>query len=414
MTRSVQEAAFPPDVGDTVAAGGFEVAILLGRGMPLGEQKRTLAEIGQALVARGLVGRVEIAFAEMSAPSLETVLGGLLAEGVSSCVVIPVIVPFDRNLRGWLGRWLSRWTTDGAGAMRIVLADPVDGVADLLAPVASAFTRALPRDDVRVAIKPLKIKAGASRIPDVARVALVCLGPRCVQAGGFEIYDRLRRRFGPHKPDGLNDQPLLCLRTNCQGPCNFAPLVAVQPDNIWYGQLSAEGIDRIADEHFGRGGPPLMEWALMPGARLRHADGSLVEPDLPFSKAAAGDIRIERLFVRKAMAEENALAAFMDIANVGANDDELVSVACALTQRIAVHDATAHRATGLGHHELLAGQGLPLSLASGSTVRLAPGRLHMMMLDVQGPPEPGGQLDLSFTFRRMGRVDVRCFVHAFD
>jgi copper(I)-binding protein/(2Fe-2S) ferredoxin len=248
----------------------------------------------------------------------------------------------------------------------------------------------------------------------VARVALVCLGPRCAQAGGFEIYDRLRRRFGPHRPDGLNDEPLLCLRTNCQGPCNFAPLVAVQPDNIWYGPLSLEGIDRIADEHFGSGGPPLMEWALKPGARLRHADGSLAEPDLPFASAAAGDIRIERLFLRKAMAEENALAAFMDIANVGAQDDELVSVGCALTQRIAVHDATAHRATGLAHQELTAGQGLPLSLASGSSVRLAPGRLHMMLLDVQDPPEPGRQLDLSFTFRRFGRVQVRCFIHAPD
>lgn len=397
-----------------VVAGGFEVAILLGRGMPLGEQKRSLAEIGKELVASGLVQRYEIAFAEMSAPSLETVLSALLAEGIGSCVVIPVIVPFDRNLRGWLGRWLSRWTTDGAGSMRVVLADPVDGVADLLAPVASAFERALSRDDVRVAIKPLKIKAGASRIPDVARVALVCLGPRCAQAGGFEIYDRLRRRFGPHKPEGLDDEPLLCLRTNCQGPCNFAPLVAVQPDNIWYGGLSPEAIDRIADEHLGRGGPPLMQWALKPGERLRRADGSLAEPDLPFAAATAGDIRIERLFVRKAMAEENALAAFMDIENIGANDDELVSIACTLTERVAVHDASAHGGTGLGHQELLTGQGLPLSLASGSTTRLAPGRLHMMMLDVRDLPEPGGQLDLAFSFRRSGRIDVRCSVHASD
>jgi (2Fe-2S) ferredoxin/copper(I)-binding protein len=412
MTILAQDPVFTPGADDPVAAGGFEVAILLGRGMPLREQKRSLAEIGLELVARGLVGRVEIAFAEMSAPSLEAVLSALRAEGVGSCVVIPVIVPFDRNLRGWLGRWLSRWTTDGAGSMRVVLADPVDGVADLLAPVASAFERALPRDDVRDAIKPLKIKAGASRIPDVARVALVCLGPRCAQAGGFDIYDRLRRRFGPHKPDGLNDQPLLCLRTNCQGPCNFAPLVAVQPDNIWYGQLSPEGIDRIADEHFGRGGPPLVQWALKPGARLRDADGSLAEPDLPFVSATVGDIRIERLFVRKAMAEENALAAFMDIENIGANDDELVSIDCALTERVAVHDARAHRTAGHGHHELLAGQGLPLSLAPSSTVRLAPGRLHMMMLDIADLPEPGGQLDLGFNFRRMGRVDVRCFVHA--
>lgn len=383
----------------------FEVVILLGRGMPLGEQRRSLPELGAHLVAGGYATRFEIAFAELSDPPLLSVLEQLRDEGASSCVIVPVIIPFDRNLRGWIGRWVSRWSTDQAGQMRVVFADPVDGAAQLLAGVADAVSRAANHADVRDAIKPLKIKAGASRVPDIARMALVCLGPRCAQAGGIEIYDRLRRRFGPHKPEGLDEDPLLCLSTNCQGPCNFAPLVAVQPENIWYGRLTGAAIDTIADRHFAHGGAPVAPWALQPGERLRLDDGSLAEPDLPFASAAAGSIRIERLFARKAMIEDNALAAFMDIANSGLVADRLLAIDCHLSTRIAVHAAG-------GHDELATGNGLPLAVGERSAVSLRPGQLHVMLLDVAELPDAGAQIDLSFRFEKAGRIDTRCFVHA--
>lgn len=393
-------------------SGSFDVAILLGRGMPLGEQKRTLAELGEALIARGLTSRTEIAFAEMSDPPLEAVLAKLRDEGVRSCVILPVIVPFDRNLKGWIGRWLSRWSSDTAGEMRVVLADPVDGTPALLAPIIATLEKARPALDVRDAIKPLKIKAGASRIPDVSRVALVCLGPRCAQAGGFEIYDKLRRRFGPHKPDDLNEDPLLCLRTNCQGPCNFAPLVAVQPDNIWYGHLTPDAIDEISDKHLAHGGDPVSPWSLKPGERLRQADGALAEPDLPKVDIRHGDVGISGLFLRKAMIEDNALAAFMQISNLGSEEDELIAVDCGLAARVAIHDSTIHLDHVHDHDELHDGEGIPLPLPGSHTVALEPGRLHLMLLDMSEVPDPGSMVNLSLTFKNAGRLNLNPYVHA--
>ncbi|KAF0227351.1 MAG: hypothetical protein FD175_2694 [Beijerinckiaceae bacterium] len=383
----------------------FEVAVLLGRGMPLGEQRRTLDEIGVALVNEGLAERSEIAFAELSDPALSVVLLHLRDEGVRSVVVVPVIIPFDRNLKGWIGRWLSRWSAEEAGAMRVVLADPLDGIADQLSPVRAVIERARLGTDVREAIKPLKIKAGASRIPDVSRVALVCLGPRCAQAGAAVIYDQLRRRFGPHKPDDLQENEVLCLTTNCQGPCNFAPLVGIQPDNIWYGNLTPEALEGIADRHLAQGGEPVSPWAFQPGERLKKTDGALVEPDLPLAAAEAGAIRIRQAFVRKAMVEDNALAGFMEITNLGTFDDMLLAIECCFSARIAIHAAG-------GHDDILAGEGLPLPLAAGSTIRLQPGRLHLMLLDIPDVPDPGSTVDLVLTFRHAGSMPMTCHVHA--
>lgn len=410
----VCEAGLVSEVGaasDAWTGKASEVAILLGRGMPLGEQRQSLAAIGAELVEAGQVGRYALAFAEMSEPSLESVLVQLRDEGIGSCVIIPVIVPFDRNLRGWIGRWLSRWSGDHAAAMRVVLADPVDGVSSLLRPVSEAIAQAADRADVRDAIKPLKIKAGASQIPDVNKMALVCLGPRCAQAGGFAIYDRLRRRFGPHRPRGLDDDPLLCLRTNCQGPCNFAPLVAIQPDNVWYGQLTDTALDRIIDEHLAHGGSPLAEWSLHPGERLRQADGHLAEPDYPLASARNGTLGLRDLFARSAMQHDAALAAFMAISNASDEADALVAVHSPVSRRLAVHDAGAtHEAAG--HDHLAAGAGLPLAIPARSTVQLEPGRLHLMIMDVADVPDPGATLALSFEFAKAGRIDIECYIMA--
>lgn len=263
--------------GTNVFDGGFEVAILLGRGMPPGEQLRSLAEIGRKLVTDGIVGRVEVAFAEFTEPALEQVVHRLADEGVRSCVVVPVIVPYDRNLGVWLGRWLSRWAGENAGALRVVLADPIDEVGDLGAPVAGSLLRAGGRADIRDAVRPLKLKAGASSLPPTAKMVMVCLGARRLAAGGLDIYKRIYGRFGSYRPAGLDDERLLCLRTNCHGPCNFGPLVAVQPDGVWYGQLTLPIVDEIIERHLAHGGSPLAEYALRPSARLRLADGRLAE-----------------------------------------------------------------------------------------------------------------------------------------
>lgn len=254
-----------------------EIAVLLGRGMPPGAQDRSLAEIGALLIARGAAARVEVAFLEFGAPSLEDKLAALDAEGVKDCVVVPAVVPFDRALGLWLGRWLSHWTRETGLRLRVTLADPIDETRDIAEPIAAALARAAGRADIRDLAKPLKRKPGASMLPPTAKMALVCLGPRCVSVGGLEVYRRIYGRFGSLGERRPDDAKLLCLRTNCQGPCNFGPVVAVQPDGIWYGMLTPAIVDEIVEQHLACDGAPLAAHALPPGTRLRPGEGD--EPD---------------------------------------------------------------------------------------------------------------------------------------
>jgi copper(I)-binding protein/(2Fe-2S) ferredoxin len=393
-----------------MASPTYEAVILLGRGMPPGEQRRTLTELGVQLMAQGFTTRIELAFAEFTDPSLEVALKKLAAANISTCAIVPVIIPFDRNLRGWITRWLSRWSAEHPN-MRVVLTDPVDRVADLIAPVSTALQTAAQRADVSEVFKPLKLTAGASRAPEVARMALVCLGPRCAQAGGYDIYDRVRKRFGPHKPEGTQEDEVMCLKTNCMGPCNFAPFMSVQPDNVWYGGLTLAAADQIADQHLAHGGAAVAPWAVQAGERLRLADGTLAEPDLPLAQATVGAVQINGLFARKAMNYEAALAAFFDLSNLGIVDDELIAVSTPLSSRLAIHDASQHSDED-GHDELQAGAGLPLKVDAGGNVKLQPGKLHLMMLDIIDVPDPGTPIAMSFTFRKAGRLDISCLVHA--
>ncbi|WP_428839560.1 copper chaperone PCu(A)C [Brucella oryzae] len=58
------------------------------------------------------------------------------------------------------------------------------------------------------------------------------------------------------------------------------------------------------------------------------------------------------------------------------------------------------------------GEGIPLEIPSRRTVRLQPGRLHLMLLDITDVPDPGATIPLTLIFRDAGRIDLSCQVHA--
>ena len=39
---------------------------------------------------------------------------------------------------------------------------------------------------------------------------------------------------------GLGDNDVLVTHTGCQFPCNQAPVVSVQPDDVWYGDVDPD------------------------------------------------------------------------------------------------------------------------------------------------------------------------------
>jgi (2Fe-2S) ferredoxin len=51
---------------------------------------------------------------------------------------------------------------------------------------------------------------------------------------------------------------------SCLGPCGSGPIVAVYPDNVWYGNVTNEGAQKIFDSHVNEG-KPVPEFMLKEG-----------------------------------------------------------------------------------------------------------------------------------------------------
>lgn len=87
------------------------------------------------------------------------------------------------------------------------------------------------------------------------RHLLVCVGPRCTQDGESQrLFDSLGEKF---KAAGIDQGELRVkrTRTQCFATCTSGPILSVQPDGIWYYNVTAANLDRIIREHLVGGKP---------------------------------------------------------------------------------------------------------------------------------------------------------------
>lgn len=97
---------------------------------------------------------------------------------------------------------------------------------------------------------PEKPKMGAYK-----RHLLVCTGPRCTQNGEAQaLFDSLGEKF---KAAGIDKGELRVKRTRayCFATCKSGPILCVQPDGIWYYNVTEANLQRIIDEHLVNGRP---------------------------------------------------------------------------------------------------------------------------------------------------------------
>jgi (2Fe-2S) ferredoxin len=112
--------------------------------------------------------------------------------------------------------------------------------------------------------------------PALRRRVLVCHGDLCKRAGATGVWRRLRTeqaRLDTQAPGAT----LRLTKTSCLGPCRYAPVAQVYPEDVSYGLLDAERLDEIVDEHLGRG-QPVMRLALPAAAPAERDPGRRDQP----------------------------------------------------------------------------------------------------------------------------------------
>ena len=69
--------------------------------------------------------------------------------------------------------------------------------------------------------------------------------------GGMEVYMSIREQLKEKVPD----RRVRATRSGCLGPCEQGVSAVVYPDNVWYGQITADDVTEIVDQHLIGGKP---------------------------------------------------------------------------------------------------------------------------------------------------------------
>jgi len=211
------------------------------------DRTQSLAAVAARIAPRLDSGaRIELAFADLTGPSLPEVLDRLIGEGIGAAIVVPCMVPADPTLSTWLAGALGHWSRDRGAPFAVRIAPPVEQALDL----AECVLTCLAGTSTEVARTPPSLgKPGWSKIPEHGRQLFFCVGARCLYRGAEPLWQHLRARMKEHRALGGGPRRVMCARSSCLYPCNLGPLLTVHPDGIWYGGLDRAVLDRIVEDH---------------------------------------------------------------------------------------------------------------------------------------------------------------------
>lgn len=193
----------------------------------------------QLLAAAGRLD-ASVAFLQMGDPSLSRELTRLADTGVDTVTLVGVSLGALAPAHSWLRRIAGHWWRERSGDR------PVVEVATRLVTTLDGIAAALDERRPISGGEPGLTSAAWEEVTGHRRQVLLCRGPRCTARGSDETARALVLGL---MEAGLGDHDVLLTHTGCQFPCNRAPVVSVQPDDVWYGGVDADTARRIVAEH---------------------------------------------------------------------------------------------------------------------------------------------------------------------
>lgn len=189
-----------------------------------------------------------VAFLQMGDPSLSLELTRLADLGVSDITLVGIDVGPLAPAHSWLRRIAGHWFRERSGSR-----PTLDVATRLVTSLSSADLDAALSDCKPIAgTEPGLTSAAWEDVTGHRRQVLICRGPRCTARGGEET---MRALVLSLMEAALGDDDVLVTHTGCQFPCNQAPVVTVQPDDVWYGGVDPSTARAIVTGHLVAGEP---------------------------------------------------------------------------------------------------------------------------------------------------------------
>jgi (2Fe-2S) ferredoxin len=195
----------------------------------------------------------QLAFLQVGPPSVARTLDRLCDGGARHVTLVGVSLGRLAPGVSWLRRVVAHWWRERPEP-RPVLEIGTSLVADAAELREVLDGRLRPVTGAEAGLT----SAAWEDVPGHRHQVLVCRGPRCSARGGDEALEALVVQLMCR---GQGDDDVLVAHTGCLYPCNHAPVVCVQPDDVWYGAVDADVAARIVDEHLV-GGRPLTDHRL--------------------------------------------------------------------------------------------------------------------------------------------------------
>jgi (2Fe-2S) ferredoxin len=189
-----------------------------------------------------------LAFLQVGDPSLGRELSRLADLGHRRIVLAGISLGALAPGASWLRRIAAHWSRERGPAAPVV-------------EVATVLLGALHQTDLDLALAVLRPVTGDepgltspawAEVPAYRHQLLICRGPRCTALGSDRTAGAMILAL---MAQGLGDDDVLVTQTACQFPCNQAPVVSVQPDDVWYGGVTPEAGERIVGSHLAGGVP---------------------------------------------------------------------------------------------------------------------------------------------------------------